>query len=65
MTANFHKPIRQPPPFCLVTLKLSVHKTIGVSPFMNLSKTETDNHKESFERNTAGKIYCEVYFTFV
>ena len=36
MTANFHKPIRQPPPFCLVTLKLSVHKTIGVSPFMNL-----------------------------
>lgn len=29
------------------------------------TKTETDDHKESFERNTAGKIYREVYFTFV
>jgi hypothetical protein len=54
MTANFHKPIRQPPPFCLVTLKLSVHKTIGVSPLMNLFfsfllKTQNTTLSEHFQ----------------
>lgn len=25
------------------------------------TKTETDNHKESVDRNTASKIYCEFH----
>ena len=29
------------------------------------TKTETDNHKEGFDRNTSSKIYCEVYLTIV